>query len=260
MLCSGSCNAPIRRSSGARTLTHPEDVPRAYVANSSPRGTLTQERSPRPPFLPARETANKSEDLSTKRTSSAFVSPSALSSKFPPGTTRKRTNHPITALQWFGPAPAGSYSGHTPTRPHFDHPNTTFGHRSATPAAIELPRFAVDFARLVTSVVGCPTGKSSHVRPSRSGAVSAGPRGPNDFGGSNTEASPYPPMTDLFPVRHRPESDSLARAFAPLVVELFVAGRFAPTPAVVVSRSRLLPGRELPTPARLSERSGSSPP
>lgn len=63
-------------------------------------------------------------------------------------------------------------------------------------------------------------------------------------------------MTDLFPVRHRPGSDSLARAFAPLVVELFAAGCFARTPASVASRSRLLPGRELPTPARLNGRNG----
>ena len=74
-----------------------------------------------------------------------------------------------------------------------------------------------------------------------------------DFGGSNTEASPYPSMIDLFPVRHRPESDSLASRFRPLMVELFVAGRLTPTPASVESRSRLLPRRELPTPARLSE-------
>jgi hypothetical protein len=115
----------------------------------------------------------------------------------------------------------------------------------------------MDSVRPVTSVVGCPTGRPSHVRPSRGGAVSAGPQGPDDFGGPNTEASPYPPMTDLFPVRHRPGSDSLARAFAPLMVELFVAGCFARTPASVASRSRLLPGRELPTPARLNGHNGS---
>lgn len=89
----------------------------------------------------------------------------------------ERTNRPATALQRFGPAPAGSYSGHTPTRPHLDHPHTTRGHRGATPAAIGLPRFAVNSVRPVTSVVGCPTGKPPHVRPSRGGAVSATPRG-----------------------------------------------------------------------------------
>ena len=78
--------------------------------------------------------------------------------------------------------------------------------------------------------------------------------GPVDFGGSNTEASPYPSMIGLFPVRHRPESDSLARAFAPrIMVELFAAGRLTPTPASVESRSCVSPRQELPTPARLSE-------
>ena len=204
---------------------------------------------------PARETASESEDLPALRTPSA----SQPVGPFVEGFVRhhpERTNRPATALQRFGPAPAGSYSGHSPTRPHFDHPRATRGHRSATPAAIGLPRFAVDFVRPVTSVVGCPTGEPPHVRPSRGGAVSAGPSGPVDFGGPNAEASPYPPMTGLFPVRHRPGSDSLARAFAPLVVELFAAGCFARTPASVASRSRLLPGRELPTPARLNGRNG----
>ena len=59
-------------------------------------------------------------------------------------------------------------------------------------------------------------------------------------------------MTGLFPVRHRPGSDSLASRFRPLMVELFAAGHLTPTPAVVVSRSRVLPRRELPTPARLN--------
>ena len=215
-----------------RRPRHTSGVRRRFVL---PRGTLTQEHSPRPPLLPARDLWTTFFELSTGRTSSAFVSPSALSSKTPPGTTRKRTNRLATALQRSGPAPAGSYLGHSPTRSHLNHPRTTHGHRSATPAATELPRFAVDFVRLVTSVVGCPTGKSSHVRPSRGGAVSAACRARDDFGGTNTEASPYPSMTGLFPVRHRPESDSLASRFRPLMVELFAARCLASTPAAVTA-------------------------
>lgn len=147
---------------------------------------------------PARETTNKSEDLSAKRTPSA----SQPVSPFVEGFVRhhpERTNRPTTALQWVGPAPAGSYSGHSPTRPHFDHPRTTRGHRSATPAAIGLPRFAVVFVRPVTSVVGCPTGRPSHVRPSRGGAVSAGPTRPGRFRGTEYRSVPLPTDDRLIP-------------------------------------------------------------
>ena len=139
----------------------PERRPRqgSGVTSKSPRskGTLTQERSLRPP-LPPPGGLWTTRSCPQASAPSAFVSPSALSSKVSPGTTRQRANRTPTALHGVGPAPAGSYSGHSPARPHFDHPRTTRGHRSATPAAVGLPRFAVDLVRLVTSVVGCPTG------------------------------------------------------------------------------------------------------
>ncbi len=226
-----SCNAPIRRGSGARTETEPE----AHLGRTSQihcRG----ERSPKSTPLDRRSSCQGTcgqlwASYPQARHIIGFRKPVG---PFVEGLARhhpERANRPATALQRFGPAPAGSYSGHSPTRPHLNHPRTTRGHRGATPAAIELPRFVVDSVRLVTSVVGFPTGKSPCARPSRGTAVSAALAWRVDFGGTNTEASPYPSVTGLFPVRHRPRSDSLASRFRPLVVELFAVGCFAPTPA-----------------------------
>ncbi len=172
-------------------------APRAHVARFTAEGNAHPRALPSTAAPPPKGSRRPDSFESAAGTHiTGLISPSALSSKVSFGTTRKRTNRPATALQRFGPAPAGSYSGHSPTRPRLNHPHTTCGHRGATPAAIGLPRFAVIFVRPVTSVVGCPTGQSPHVRPSRGGAVSVAPK-VRRFRGSEHRSLPLP-ISDWF--------------------------------------------------------------
>lgn len=74
-----------------------------------------------------------------------------------------------------------------------------------------------------------------------------------DFPRQNTEAPGYPSAKRLFAVRHRLSRNSLARAFAPFIVELFTVGLFVPSPELVIAPVRFVAKAKLPTPARLNE-------
>jgi len=163
--------------------------------------------------------------------------PSALSSLQFRSVPPERADAQTTALQSvrrsFGDR---SYSGHSPPLRHF---NRLVDHSQApatTPAAAVVPVLALTSIRPFTSLSGvthgpvavCPRLPARH--SFRQGDAE---HQPDDFGGQNTEAPPLPISSRLFAVRHRLRSDSLARAFAPLMVELFTVGVFVPTPSLV---------------------------
>lgn len=192
---------------------------------------------------------------------------SPLSSTSRSGTTRNTAYGPPTALQSDRRTPL--------TRPReFEKPAPTHGTLPRcristtrtispgtgvpTPASTAVPRFAMDFAHSVTSVAakqqaeavrtGLPTGVSFPAALVVAGATTRTRR----FPPTNVEArGTHPPQ--LFPVRPRLRMNSLARAFAPLMVELFVAGGLPPGRRLrSQAGSDLSPGRTLPTPAALN--------
>jgi hypothetical protein len=126
---------------------------------------------------------------------------------------------------------ARSYLQDTPPLPNLKHLDDLTQAPGASPASTAVPRFATAFARPVTSVAAV-TPQAVAVRPaSRRQRRLRGPSRPR-FPPTKTEARGTPRL-QLFPVRLRLWTDSLARAFAPFVVELFAAGDFPRTPAPV---------------------------
>lgn len=169
---------------------------------------------------------------------------------FVPGTTRQHAHEIATALQRTRPAPAGSYSSHTPRPGRLNHvvdrhaPGTTSpGCPGPSPISDVLPP-ASHVARRCY-----PSGHTPYVPPSRTAIVSAiisiaiSPRERRRWG--------YPGRV-LFAVRPRLSPESLASPAGPLMVELFAAPGFAGGPrAVSLARTWLSPAQVLPTPAEL---------
>ena len=94
-------------------------------------------------------------------------------------------------------------------------------------------RVSLDLHPTVHVASGCySTGLMPYARLSRSGIVSIGNRAmwqhSRRFQGAEHRSSSLTHRQQVFTVRQRLRLDSLARAFAPFVVELFAAGPFSP--------------------------------
>jgi hypothetical protein len=125
---------------------------------------------------------------------------------------------------------------------------------------------ALTFTQSFTLLVVLPTGLMLYVRVSRHGIVSAG----NvfwRFQGTEYRSVSLIPQQQVFAIRHRLRLDSLARAFAPLTVELFIVGfesngnirrRLLCTQrrALSSARFRLSPRRKLPAQAEVERAIG----
>lgn len=105
------------------------------------------------------------------------------------------------------------------------------------------------------------TPRALHRMPRTPARASFPPNGLGDFGGPNTEASPYPSVQ----VFRNSAPSSTGLTGKPLLSGLswlsYSSSGLSPDRRVwSATRSRLSPDRELPTPARLSEPLGSGPP
>jgi hypothetical protein len=198
----------------------------------------------------------------------AQQNPSALSSLISSPTTETRPAPPV-ACQTTKPLPCSLFAG--PCGPLLLEPlSPTTAFRSpsrlclapaTTPAAAVVPMLALTFTQSFTLLVVLPTGLMLYVRVSRHGIVSAG----NvfwRFQGTEYRSVSLIPQQQVFAIRHRLRLDSLARAFAPLTVELFIVGfesngnicrRLLCTQrrALSSARFRLSPRRKLPAQAEV---------
>ena len=201
--------------------------PRAHVARSTAGGNAHPRALP-PTAAPPPKGSRRPDSFESAAGTpiTGLISPSALSSKVSFGTTRnEQTAPPLPCSGSARPRrlllrPLSHPTAFEPPARHARAPGRDPGGDRASQVRCDLRP-----TRHVGS--GLPHGQVT-ARPPLPGRRSFRRAWRDDFWGANTEASPYPSVTGLFPVRHRPGSDSLATAFAALVVELFAAGVLSP--------------------------------
>jgi hypothetical protein len=142
-----------------------------------------------------------------------------------PGTTRKHTNGIPTALQGYRPAPANSYSGHSPRLRGLNHLADHSKAPGTNPAPIVLPALVIGFASWVTSLENCFSGPSPSVSPFRAKRSLPRARRARISGGRKGKR-PLTRRCRPFAVRHRLPRSLLASPCGPLMVELFAASGF----------------------------------
>lgn len=203
----------------------------------------------------------------------ASQNPSALSSLISSRKTETRPAPPV-AYQTTKPLPCSLFAG--PCGPllleplslttAFQSPSRLCLAPATTPATAVIPMLALTFIQSFTLLVVLPTGLMLYVRVSRHGIVSARVHSRRFLGAEYRSAS-HIPQQQVFAIRHRLRLDSLARAFAPLTVELFIVGfesngnlrrqlLCTQRRALSSARFRLLPRRKLPAQAEVERTIG----
>src|SRR5580692_4691156 len=129
-------------------------------------------------------------------------------------------------------------------------------HRRTTGGSRAPSRISDDFTLMVTSLGGPTSTPSLHVSASRPTIVSASVCW--RFLGHETRSVPLPKSDDCSRFGTVSIQSLLPSAFAPFMVELFIAGFFARTPELVAPAAPVAM-YGLPTRARLSEPIGPNP-
>src|ERR1051326_1136878 len=129
-------------------------------------------------------------------------------------------------------------------------------HRGTTRGGRAPSRISDDFTPAVTLLGGPASTPSLHVSAARPSIVSAGMS--RRFLGHETRSVPLPKNDGFSRFGTVSIRSLLPSAFAPFMVELFIAGFFVRTPELVAPVP-LVTKRKLPTRARLSEPVGPSP-